>query len=95
MWISLDAALAECLGLQTQILYYMVRLHHHKGDEAQVSSLSTRLGQVETIWTRSDASQDEVCMSEVRQILDIVVSVAGYVASGEAAERLLRSASTD
>ena len=41
-------------------------------------------------WTRSDESQDQACLEQARQMLDIVVSVAGYVASGEAAsERLV------
>ncbi|SPO20705.1 uncharacterized protein UTRI_00181 [Ustilago trichophora] len=86
-----DAGRVECLGLQTQILYYMVRLHHHLGDEARVSDLATRLDKVEQAWTRSDQSQDRVCIDQVRQILDIVVSVAGYVASGEAASKRLDS----
>ncbi|SPO19789.1 uncharacterized protein UTRI_00181_B [Ustilago trichophora] len=86
-----DAGQVECLGLQTQILYYMVRLYHHMGDEAQVSGLATRLDMVEQAWTRSDQTQDRACIDQVRQILDVVVSVAGYVASGEAASKRLGS----
>lgn len=70
----------------------MLRLYHHMGDEAQKDAITARLDQVERAWTRSDVSQDKACMDQTRQILDIVVSVAGYVASGEAAsERLSAS----
>ncbi|SNX81455.1 uncharacterized protein MEPE_00160 [Melanopsichium pennsylvanicum] len=84
-----DASQAECLGLQTEILYYEVRLYHHMGAQAEESALTVRLNEVEPRWTRTDMSQDQARMDEVRQILDIVVSVAGYVASGEAASERL------
>ncbi len=80
----LDASLAECLELETQILYYALRLHHHLG-QGRMDVVAARLDQVEGRWTRSDQSQDQVHLGQVRQILDIVVSVGGYVASGEAA----------
>ncbi|GAC96719.1 hypothetical protein PHSY_004303 [Pseudozyma hubeiensis SY62] len=80
-----DADQAECLGLQTQILYYMVRLHHHLGNGDDTVAVTSRLNQVERRWTRSDKSHDEAHLEQVGQILDVVISVAGYVASGEAA----------
>lgn len=86
-----DASQAECLELQTQVLYYMLRLHHHLDNKQEVDRVSARLEQVERSWTRSDESQDQVYLEQVRQILDIVVSVAGYVASGEAASERLAS----
>ncbi|CDW97415.1 hypothetical protein, partial [Sporisorium scitamineum] len=80
-----DAEQVECLELQTQILYYMLRLHHHIGNAEEVDTVTARLEQVERSWTRSDESQDQTNLEQARQILDVVVSVAGYVASGEAA----------
>uniref|UniRef100_V5EW56 Anaphase-promoting complex subunit 5 n=1 Tax=Kalmanozyma brasiliensis (strain GHG001) TaxID=1365824 RepID=V5EW56_KALBG len=88
----LQEAEQECLELQTQILYYMLRLHHHLDNKQEVDRVSARLEQFERSWTRSDESQDQVYLEQVRQILDIVVSVAGYVASGEAASERLASA---
>lgn len=68
----------------------MLRLHHHAGNVREVDTVTARLEQVESSWTRSDESQDQACLEQARQMLDIVVSVAGYVASGEAAsERLV------
>ena len=84
-----DADRAECLGLQTQILYYMVRLNRHIGNQAQEDVLAARLDQIERLWTRSDTSQDEAYLEQMREVLDVVVSVAGYVASGEAASARL------
>lgn len=84
-----DAEKAECLGLQTQILYYMVRLYHHIGDQAKSDTTAARLHMVERSWARADKTQDEALLAEVREVLDIVVSVAGYVASGEAAGQRL------
>lgn len=84
-----DAQQAECLELHTQILYYMLRLHHHLGDDRETISVTARLDTVERAWTRLDASQDQAHLQQVRQILDVVVSVAGYVASGEAANKRL------
>ncbi|CBQ67541.1 conserved hypothetical protein [Sporisorium reilianum SRZ2] len=84
-----DAEQVECLELQTQILYYLLRLHHHLGNREEVDTVTARLDQVERSWTRSDGSQDDACLEQARQILDVVVSVGGYVASGEAASQRL------
>ncbi|KAJ1030473.1 hypothetical protein NDA16_001382 [Ustilago loliicola] len=86
-----DADRAECLGLQTQILYYMVRLYHHMGDQAEEAAATARLHQTEQRWSRLNVSEDQAFLDQVQQILDIVVSVAGYVASGEAANERLRA----
>ncbi|GAC73382.1 hypothetical protein PANT_9c00091 [Moesziomyces antarcticus T-34] len=80
-----DADAAECLGLQTRILYFLLRLHHHVGDQTSREEIALRLDRVERLWTRKDASEDETFWEQTRQILDVIVSVAGYVASGQAA----------
>lgn len=86
-----DASQAECLGLRTQILYYMLRLYHHMADSAQENATAARLDQVEKSWTHADATQSEAFLDQIRQILDITVMVAGYVASGEAASERLNA----
>ncbi|KAJ1041186.1 hypothetical protein NDA11_006746 [Ustilago hordei] len=86
-----DADRAECLGLQTQILYYMLRLHHHMGDLAEKTEVTARLDTVEKRWSRQVVAEDQAFLDQVQQILDIVVSVAGHVASGEAAYERLRA----
>jgi len=67
----------------------MVRLNRHIGNQAQEDVLAARLDQIERLWTRSDTSQDEAYLEQMREVLDVVVSVAGYVASGEAASARL------
>ncbi len=38
-----DADAAECLGLQTRILYFLLRLHHHVGDQTSREEIALRL----------------------------------------------------
>lgn len=69
----------------------MVRLYHHVGDQEQEAAMTARLHQLEQRLMRVNVSDDHTFLDQVQQILDIVISVAGYVASGEAANQRLRA----
>jgi anaphase-promoting complex subunit 5 len=61
------------------------------GDLAEKAEVTARLDTVEKRWSRQVVAKDQAFLNQVQQILDIVVSVAGHVASGEAAYDRLRA----
>lgn len=80
-----DAEKAGCIGLQKTVLYYMARLHHHMGNDAEREEVATKQLAVERDWLQATESVCQSSLDEVENVLEIVSSVGAYVASGRAA----------